>query len=65
MSDTHQTIFAITPPLTFRNCTMDVGEDGVVIHNIVPKLGNDRAGFHDVVTKIENGSMGISRWRRQ
>ena len=65
MYDTHQTISAITPPPTFHYCTMDVGEDDVVVRSIVPKLGNDCVSFRDVATKIEDGSMGVSRWRRQ
>jgi len=44
---------------------MDVREDSVGVHGILPKLGNDRVGFHDVATKIENGPMGIPRLRRQ
>ena len=60
-SEAHQTVFAITPPLVFHHCTMDIGEDGVGIRSIVPKLGNDCVGFCDVVTKIENGPMGVSR----
>lgn len=38
---------------------MDVGDNGVGVHNIVLNLGNDAVRIHNALTNVGNDSVGI------
>ena len=62
MNVTHQQTYTITSLLAFDNGTMDVGDHGTSVSNIVVNLRNDGMCSHHVVN-VRNGSTRAPRHR--
>ena len=60
-SDTHRLIFTVSPFLILHHDTMDLGNDGMGVHDTLMNVGNDGIGVCNTPMNIRNNDIRVYR----